>query len=640
MLKRNGWMWVLAVIILFLAPGLNADSSKDEVPLIPMKDFFRNPVKASYQLSPDGEHLAFLQPWKNRLNVHVQKIGEDKVTRITSAEKRDITKYMWANNQRIVYAQDTDGDENFRAYAVNIDGSNPKDLTPFEKVKTMLIDDLKNDPEHMLISLNKRDKRIFDVYRININTGQMKMVAKNPGNIMGWITDHEGKLRVAATTDGVNRSILYREKESDAFKKIITTSFKETLDPLFFTYDNKYMYVASNISRDKAAIFKYDIAEGKFLDKIYEHPDVDVTSLLSSDKKKKILGVAYYLEKRHYFFFDTERKKLQENLEKRLPGVEVVVYNASKDETKLLVRTYSDKTRGAYYFYNTATDELKKLVEVSPWLKEEYLAGQKPITYKSRDGLTIHGYLTFPKGKVKKNLPVVINPHGGLWARDMWGYNPEVQFLANRGYAVLQMNFRGSTGYGREFWEKSFKEWGKKMQDDITDGVKWLIKEGIADPKRIGIYGGSYGGYATLAGLAFTPDLYACGVDYVGVSNIFSWIKAVPPYWKPFLEMVYEMVGNPEKDKELLKAASPLFHVDKIKAPLFIAQGANDIRVPKAESDQMVEALKKRGLDVPYMVKDNEGHGFSNEENRFDFYRAMEKFLGKHLGGRVEKEKK
>jgi dipeptidyl aminopeptidase/acylaminoacyl peptidase len=640
MLKRNGWMWVLAVIILFLAPGLNADSSKDEVPLIPMKDFFKNPVKASYQLSPDGEHLAFLQSWKNRLNVHVQKIGEYKVTRITSAEKRDIIRYMWANNQRIVYAQDTGGDENYRAYAVNIDGSNPKDLTPFEKVKTILIDDLKNDPEHMLISLNKRDKRIFDVYRININTGEMKMVAKNPGNIMGWITDHEGKLRVAATTDGVNRSILYREKESDAFNKIITTSFKETLDPLFFTYDNKYMYVASNIGRDKAAIFKYDIAEGKFLDKIYEHPDVDVTSLLSSDKKKKILGVAYFLEKRHYFFFDTERKKLQENLEKRLPGVEVVVYNTSRDETKLLVRTYNDKTMGAYYFYNTTTDELKKLVEISPWLKEEYLANQQPITYKSRDGLTIHGYLTFPKGTVKKNLPVVINPHGGPWARDMWGYNPEVQFLANRGYAVLQMNFRGSTGYGREFWEKSFKEWGKKMQDDITDGVKWLIKEGIADSKRIGIYGGSYGGYATLAGLAFTPDLYSCGVDYVGVSNIFSWLKAVPPYWKPFLEMVYEMVGNPEEDKELLKAASPLFHVDKMKAPLFVAQGANDIRVPKTESDQMVEALKKRGLDVPYMVKDNEGHGFLNEENRFDFYREMEKFLGKHLGGRVEKEKK
>ena len=621
MLKRNVWLVIVFSLILFLAPGLSADSSKKGVPLIPMKDFFKNPVKAAYQLSPDGEHLGFLQPWKNRLNVHVQKIGDRKVTRLTNAEKRDITGYLWANNKRIVYVQDTGGDENYRAYAVNIDGSNSKDLTPFEKVQTQLIDELKNDPEHMLISLNKRDKRIFDVYRININTGEMKMIAKNPGNIMGWSTDHAGKLRVATTTDGVNRSILYREKESDPFKTIVTTNFKETLYPLFFTYDNKYMYVASNIGRDKTAIFKYDITKGKFLEKIYEHPEVDVTRLLRSDKKKKILGVAY-------------------TVEKRLPGVEAVVTNASRDETKLLVRTYSDKTRGAYYFYNTSTNELKKLVEISPWLKKENMADQEPITYKSRDSLTIHGYLTLPKGAAKKNLPVVVNPHGGPWHRDSWGYNPEVQFLANRGYAVLQVNFRGSTGYGRKFWEISFKKWGKEMQDDITDGVKWLIKKGIADPKRIGIYGGSFGGYATLAGLAFTPDLYACGVDYVGVSSIFSWIKAFPPYWKPFLEMAYEMVGHPEKDKELLKAASPLFHVDKIKVPLFIAQGANDVRVPKAESDQMVKALKKRGIDVPYMVKENEGHGFRNEENRFDFYKAMETFLGKHLGGRVEKEKK
>ncbi len=639
MLKRNVCLVIVFSLILFLAPGLSADSSKKGVPLIPMKDFFRNPVKTAYKLSPDGEHLAYLQPWKTRLNVHVQKIGEKKVTRLTNAEKRDITKYLWANNKRIVYVQDTGGDENYRAYAVNIDGSNPKDLTPFEKVQTWLIDELKNDPGHMLISLNKRNKRIFDVYRININTGEMKMVAKNPGNIMGWSTDHAGKLRAATTTDGVNRSILYREKESDPFKKIITTNFKETLEPLFFTYDNKYIYVVSNIGRDKEAIFKYDITNGKFMEKIYEHPEVDVTRLLKSDKKKKILGVAYTLEKRHYFFFDKEREKLQENLEKRLPGVEVVVDNASRDETKLLVRTYSDKTRGAYYFYNTSTNELKKLVEISPWLKEEYMADQEPIKYESRDRLTIHGYLTLPKGAAKKNLPVVVHPHGGPWHRDSWGYNPEVQFLANRGYAVLQVNFRGSTGYGRKFWEISFKKWGKEMQDDVTDGVKWIIKKGIADPKRIGIYGGSFGGYATLAGLAFTPGLYACGVDYVGVSSIFSWIKAFPPYWKPYLEMVYEMVGHPEKDKELLKAASPFFHVDKIKVPLFIAQGANDVRVPKAESDQMVKALKKRGIDVPYMVKDNEGHGFRNEENRFDFYRAMEKFLGKHLGGRVEKEK-
>lgn len=271
------------------------------------------------------------------------------------------------------------------------------------------------------------------------------------------------------------------------------------------------------------------------------------------------------------------------------------------------------------------------LAERNPWIDENDMAEMKPITYQSRDGLTIHGYLTLPVGKDPKNLPVVVNPHGGPWYRDSWGFNPEIQFMANRGFAVLQMNFRGSTGYGREFWEASFKEWGGKMQDDISDGVAWLIEEGIADPERIAIYGGSYGGYATLAGVCFTPDLYACAIDYVGVSNLFTFMKTIPPYWKPYLDMMHEMVGDPVKDSAAMVAASPVFHVDKIIAPLFVAQGAKDPRVNIEESNQIVDALKARGIEVEYMVKDNEGHGFSNEENRFDFYEAMEKFLATHL---------
>ncbi|OGU78316.1 MAG: peptidase [Ignavibacteria bacterium RBG_16_35_7] len=600
-----------------------------------MEDFFRNPEKRSFQISPDGDYLAWLQPWNTRMNVFIQKIGEEETTQVTFATERDIAGYFWKGNNRIIYIQDTKGDENYRLYGVDKDGTNQKDLTPFEKVRTGIVDDLRDVPDEMLIQMNKNNPQVFDVYRINVNTGEMEIVAQNPGNITGWITDHDGKLRIALTTDGVNSGILYRDSEQDEFKNVITTNFTETLYPIFFTFDNKDVYMISNLGRDRAAIVKYDIKNNKELELIYEHPEVDVSNLLYSRKRKVLVGVGYTTWKREYELFDEEAKEIFSDLQSKLTGLEFVVYGENKDEDKFLIRTYNDKSLGAYFLYGVKNKELKHIIDVSPWLKEEYMAEMKPIIYKSRDGLTINGYLTLPKGFEPKNLPVVINPHGGPWYRDSWGFNPEIQFLANRGYAVFQMNFRGSTGYGKDFWMSSFKQWGKKMQDDISDGVKWLIAEGIADPKRVGIYGGSYGGYATLAGLTFTPDLYTCGVDYVGVANIFSWLKAIPPYWEPYREMVYEMVGHPEKDSLLLYEASPLFHVDKIKAPLLIAQGANDPRVPQAESDQMVEALKKRGVDVPYMVKDNEGHGFRNEENRFDFYGAMEEFFFEHLGGRM-----
>ncbi len=616
-----------------------ACTPREKMPrVIPMEDFFKNPEKTAFSISPDGEHLAFLQPWESRLNVHVQKVGEEAAVRITDATERDIAGYFWASNGRIAYVQDKGGDENFRLYAVDIDGSDWKDLTPFEKVQVGLIDDLKDDDDHVLIQMNKRDARFMDAYRINVVTGEMEIVAENPGNIIAWQTDHDGKLRIATTSDGVNTSLLYRASENVPFETLATMSFKDTLAPLFFTYDNKNLYVSSNLGRDKQAIYEYDIEKKELTNLIYEHPEVDVENLLRSDKRKTITGVAFFTDKRGYQFLDETRKKIQDDLEARLPGAEVVLAGMNREETKGLVRTYSDRSLGAYYFYDLATMNLTKISDVSPWIDENELAVMKPISYTSRDGLTIHGYLTVPLGKKAKGLPVVVNPHGGPWARDYWGYNPEVQFLANRGYAVLQINFRTSTGYGKKFWEAGFKEWGLKIQDDITDGVRWLIAEGIADPERVGIYGGSFGGYATLAGLAFTPDLYACGVDYVGVANLFTLIKTIPPYWEPLREMMYEMMGDPEKDKELYERVSPIFHADNIRVPVLVAQGANDPRVNKNESDQIVEALKAKGIEVEYMVKDNEGHGFQNEENRFDFYRAMERFLGKHLGGRVEQK--
>ncbi|MEC7980686.1 MAG: S9 family peptidase [Candidatus Neomarinimicrobiota bacterium] len=603
-----------------------------KTPLIPMEDFFRNPEKSSFSISPNGNHIAYMKPWKTRMNVFVMEMTTKKETRLTSSQERGIYGFTWLTNERIGYVKDEGGNENIHFFAVNIDMSNEIDLTPFENVQTRIIDDLEDDPNHIIIGLNKRDPQIHDPYRINVNDGKMELIAENPGNISQWMTDHDGKLRIATTSDGVNTSLLYRNKESDEFKPILTTDFKVSVVPLFFTFDNKNLYVASNRGRDKIAIFEFDLIKSKEGRLIFEHDEVDVSNLLFSRKRKVLTGVSYTVAKNEMIFFDKWREEIQQQLEKKLPGYEVVITSFSKDEAEAVVVTYSDKSRGTYYHYEVNKNKLTELGKVSPWLNEKNMSEMKPIKYRSRDGLTINGYLTLPKGTNGKNLPVVVNPHGGPWARDNWGYKSEIQFLANRGFAVFQMNFRGSTGYGREFWEKSFKEWGKSMQDDITDGVNWLIDEEIADPDRIAIYGASYGGYATLAGLAFTPDLYACGVDYVGVSSLFTFMESMPPYWELYRSMMYEMVGHPEKDKKLLASASPLLHIDKIKAPLFIAQGANDPRVVKAESDQIVAALKNAGIDVPYMVKDDEGHGFYNEENQFDFYREMEKFLTKHIG--------
>ncbi|GLR11699.1 peptidase [Chitinimonas prasina] len=599
-------------------------------PKIPVRDFFKNPEKTNFQLSPNGKYISFTQPVENRLNIHVMPRGGE-AKRLTTVKDRDIRQYFWKGDDHLLFLKDNGGDENFHLYAVDRDGKATRDLTPFDKVRVELIDDLEDHPTDVLIGLNKRKAEVFDAYRLNVKTGELKMVAENPGNITSWVTDHKGAIRVAQSTDGVTSSLLYRANEKSPFKTILTTNFKDSVAPLFFTFDNKRLYAASNLGRDKVAIVEMDPATGKELKVVYQRDDVDVDGLRYSKKRKVLTAATYETAKMERHFFDDTTEKLIKGLQGKLPGYEITL-QGNKNEDAWIVSAWNDRTRGTRYYYDAKADKLEKLAEVTPWLNEQQMASTKPISYTSRDGLTIHGYLTLPLGSEGKNLPVIVNPHGGPWARDSWGFNPEVQFLANRGYAVLQMNFRGSTGYGKAFWQASFKQWGKTMQDDVSDGVNHLVKQGVADSKRVCIYGGSYGGYATLAGLTFSPDLYACGVDYVGVSNLFTFMKTIPPYWKPYLDMMYEMVGNPEKDKALMESASPVFHVDKIKAPLLVLQGAKDPRVNVAESDQIVAALKKRGVDVEYIVKENEGHGFANQENRFEAYEAMERFFGKHLG--------
>jgi len=601
-------------------------------PEIPLRDFFRNPDRAYFRVAGDGKTISFMQPWERRMNVYVQPAGAGaEPVRITSEKDRDIPDYFWKGGDRVVYLKDIGGDENNHVVVSDRRGGAPQDLTPFPGVRAQIVDPLFDQPGRMLVGLNRRNKEAFDVYDLDLASGELKLVAENPGKITDWGTDHDGKVRYAVATDGVNQVYLYRDDASAPFKPVLTTNFRDRFAPQGFTPDNKKLYAISNIGRDKAAVVLVDPTTAKEERVVYGRDDYDIAGVEFS-KKRKVMTLAtwtsWHVERK---FFDDETERTFASLGKLLPGKELIIQSSTDDEEQMVVAAFDDRTQGTRYLYDRKADKLVKLGDVAPWMNAAHAAPMKPVKYTSRDGLTIHGYLTLPLGRPAKNLPVVVNPHGGPWVRDGFGYNPEVQFLANRGYAVLQMNYRGSTGYGRKFWEASFGQWGLAMQDDIADGAQWLVKEGIADPRRICIYGGSYGGYATLMGLVRHPDLYACGIDYVGVANLFTFMKTIPPYWKPLLEMFYEMVGNPDKDVERLRATSAVFHADRIKAPLLIAQGARDPRVNKAESDQMVEAMKKRGVDVEYIVKENEGHGFNNEENRFEFYGAMERFLAKHL---------
>jgi dipeptidyl aminopeptidase/acylaminoacyl peptidase len=633
-MKKNKLLLISLTALLFIS-GCTSSSKERETPapLVDMKLFFKNGEKTNFQISPDGYYYSYLSNFKDILNVFVQKVGDKNAVRVTSDTLRSIGNYFWKGD-RIVYLQDIGGDENFQLFSVTVTGENKKALTPFPGYRTGVLDIMRFIPgkeKEMLVLINKRDKQYFDPYLINIETGQLTLMYENRQNYDSWYTDNNGVIRMATKTDGVSISYLYRSTDKDTFNLLVTTTFKETFYPQSFDADNRNIYVLSNSGRDKVVLTEYDPISKKEVKELYANPDYDLAGAFYDKQKKVLARVSWEGEKEEEHFFDKEWGDINEGLKKQFNGYEVGFNGWDDGRKKGIVSVYSDRLRVKYYVYDFGSKETLEIADPYPWINEKDMAYMKPVSYTSRDGITIHGYLTLPKGIEEKKIPVVVNPHGGPWARDGWYFNPEVQFLANRGYAVLQMNFRGSTGYGKKFWEASFKEWGKKMQDDITDGVEYLKKEGIADPKRIAIYGGSYGGYATLAGVAFTPDLYCCAIDYVGVANLFTFMNTIPPYWKPYLDQFYEMVGDPVKDSLLMAEASPVLHAANIKVPMLVAQGANDPRVNKAESDQMVGALKQRGVEVEYIVKDNEGHGFRNQNNRYDFYSAMEKFLDKHL---------
>jgi dipeptidyl aminopeptidase/acylaminoacyl peptidase len=534
----------------------------------------------------------------------------------------------------LIYLQDKDGDENWHLYAVDVNARHISDITPHENIQAQPIQTDKNFPNEIYVGMNVRDKRLHDVYKINLMTRSEELLCENPGNVVEWITDTKFNVRaaLAQTPDGGFELCL---RDGSQWRPFVRWSFDDGFPAIFgFASDNSKIFVSDSRNWNASRLVEINITTGD-VTVLAADPEYDVSSVIVHPDKHYIQAVSFYKERSTWSILDETIRDDFERLQAVDDG-EIILLNRNHADTVWLVAFNKDNGPVTYYAYDRTTKTASFLFTNRPKLEHYPLASMKPISFKARDGLTLHGYLTLPIGVEPTNLPMVLNVHGGPWVRDTWGFNPEVQWFANRGYACLQINYRGSTGYGKEFLNAGNRQWGAKMHDDLIDAVNWAIQQGIADPKRIAIYGGSYGGYAALAGAAFTPDVFACAVDVVGPSNIITLINSIPPYWEPMKKQFLNRVGDPETESEFLQSRSPLFRADKIKIPMLIAQGANDPRVKQAESEQIVEALRKKGKDVEYMLFPDEGHGFARPENRLKFYAAAEKFLAKHLGGRAE----
>jgi len=628
-----------AVIMMGGAIALFLASCVTQQPeLIPREVLFGNPVKTAPKISPDGKLMAYLAPVNNVLNVWVKTIGAEDDRAVTKDDNRGIRRYFWAgDNRHIMYLQDVGGNENWRLYAVNLETDEIRDLTPFEEMQVRIVDKNKHFPNELLIAMNKENPRVHDVYHLDLISGKLELVAKNPGNIIGWVTDANFKVRgaLAFTPDG-GLDLMLRENEEASWDKFITWGSENTLTsgPVCFSKDGKYLVLLDSRDVNTGRLIKMEIATKDF-EVIAEDPQYDVSDVMIHPDTYEVQAVSFTKARKEWAVLDESIKDDFKAIAKLDHG-DFFIYNRDNADDTWLVGYTKDNGPVPFYAFDRKTQKGTFLFDHKPDLKDYTLAPMGPISFTSRDGLTIHGYITYPPGRGRKALPMVLNVHGGPWARDTWGYNPEAQWFANRGYVCLQVNFRGSTGYGKDFVNAGDTEWGGKMHDDLVDGVNWAIEKGIADPKRVAIYGGSYGGYAALVGATFTPDLFCCAVDIVGPSNLKTWITSVPPYWSAMLALLYKRIGNPDTEEEFLNSRSPLFKVDQIKIPMLIAQGANDPRVPQAESEQIVEALKEKGIEYEYMLFPDEGHGFAKPENRLKFYAAAEKFLAKYLSGRYE----
>ena len=610
--------------------------------LIPLPVLFGNPERVSPSISPDGTQLAWIAPQDGVLNVWLAPVSaQDGVDlaaarAVTDDADRGIRQFAWAHDGRhLLYVQDTGGDENWRLHDVDLETMQRRDLTPFEGVQARLIAMERKLPNEILIGLNSDNPQLHDVYRLDLVTGELTLQTKNPG-FTGWVADAQLVVRgaIKPEPDG-GFSLMVRDSDDDEWRELLAIPAEDALttDVATFSADGSSLLVIASVGAQTARLVRLSLTTGE-LDVLAEDAEADISGVRVDPDTREPQIAVITKARSEYVVLDPAVADDVAAIRALHPG-DPVFQGADDADRIWLVGFTNDAGPIPYYAYDRATRTAKFLFEHQPELSRYELAPMEPFSFTARDGLTVHGYATFPPGADRTNLPTVLNVHGGPWARDYWGFNPEAQWLANRGYLCLQVNFRGSTGYGKDFVNAGDREWGDRMQDDLSDAVGFAISQGWADPARVAIMGGCYGGYAALAGAAFTPDLFCCAVDIVGPSNLITLIETIPPYWAPMIAQFLRRVGDPDNDADFLWSRSPLSRAEAIRIPLLIAQGANDPRVKQAESEQIVDALQKAGIEHEYMLFPDEGHGFAKPENRLRFYAAAERFLAHHLGGRA-----
>jgi dipeptidyl aminopeptidase/acylaminoacyl peptidase len=642
-----GLLILSALLIITLAAPVWAQSP----PVIDRELFFGDPEIAGAQISPDGAFIAFVKPFKSTRNVWVKKTAEPFTSAkpITADTKRPIPTFFWSRDGKyILFVQDKAGDENYNVYAVNPadapaagqDVPTARNLTDVKGIRASIYSVPRSEPDAIYVGLNDRDPAWHDLYKVKISTGERTLIRKNTERITAYFFDLKDQLQLA-TRSAENGDTEVLRVDTDKFTKVYSCTVFESCGPVRYHKDGERVYFVTNKGADidLVRLELWNPTTGK--EELVESDPlkhVDFGGPIFSEVSDELIATTYDDERERIYWKDKAFEADYKNLQKQLPGKEIGFGSSTKDEKLWIISANADTDPGSVYLYDRSTKKLTLQYQAREKLNRAYLAPMKPVKYPSSDGLEIPAYLTLPKGVEAKNLPAVIVPHGGPWYRDSWGYNAFAQFLANRGYAVLQPNFRGSTGYGKKFIDAGNKQWGDKMQDDVTWGAKFLIAQGIADPKRVGIMGGSYGGYATLAGVTFTPDVYAAAVSIVGPSNLITLLESIPPYWEQIRKLFYERMGDPNtpEGKAQLLRQSPLTAAVKIKTPLLVIQGANDPRVNKRESDQIVIALRDRGFPVEYMVAPDEGHGFARPINNMAMFASAEKFLAKYLKGRYQ----